>query len=224
MCVCPRTEVTTTTTDTPGTTPWLLCNVPWSLAKQTGSVTKEPIEVPYTSFTRAADDANSFNTGSWYQVKSAYRDYYWNAGTSSLQPTTNVGNNDGKDKSSDYESTFFQPVSVGDGTYYLQTRDGRYLYVSNGDAVQLSNYDRTPFKIKKSNGAWRIYRVYTTGWILRTTYYDYIDAYSGSSIHHTKVEYSGYWDWSIRSKLGLESLCGDIRNGHGDRNRRAHYL
>lgn len=170
------------------------------LAKQTGSVTKEPIEVPYTSFTRAADDASSLSTDTWYQIRSTSRDYYWNAGTSSLQPTTHVGNNDGKDKSSDYETTFFQPVvaSTSNGTYYLQTRDGRYLYVSSSDAVQLSTSDGTAFHIVKSDGAWRIYRVYTTGfWMWRTTYYDYIEAYSGSSIHHTAAEYSGYWDWSI---------------------------
>ena len=167
------------------------------LAKQTGSVTKEPIEVPYTSFTRAADDANSLNTESWYQVKSAYRDYYWNAGTSYLQPTDRVGNNDGKDKSSDYESTFFQPVSVGDGTYYLQTRDGRYLYISsNNSSVQLSNSNRyrTPFNIEKSNGAWRIYR--TTGWFGEN--YDYIDAYSAGEIHHTSEFALWGFDWSVR--------------------------
>ena len=171
------------------------------LAKQSGSITKEPIEVPYTSFTRAADDASSLSTDTWYQIRSTSRDYYWNAGTSSLQPTTHVGNNDGKDKSSDYESTFFKPVAISDGTYYLQTRDGRYLYVSSRyNTVQLSTSNQTAFHIEKSDGAWRIYRVYTTGWMWwQTTYYDYIDAYSGSGIRHTAAEYSDDWDWSINS-------------------------
>lgn len=168
------------------------------LAKNSVSITIEPIKVPYSSFTRDRNDASSLNTGSWYQIKSAYRNYYWNASTNSLQPTTQVGNNDGKDKSSDYESTFFKPVVTSDGTYYLQTRDGRYLYVSSRyNTVQLSTSNRTAFQIEKSNDAWRIYRVYTTGWIWWTTYYDYIDAYSGSGIRHTAAEYSDDWDWSI---------------------------
>ena len=142
------------------------------LAKQSGKVTTEPIEVTYTSFHRATEDASSLNTDSWYQIKSAYRNYYWNAGTNSLQPTNDVGNNDEKDKSSDYESTFFQFVPNGNGTYYLQTHDGRYLYESSNNVVQLSPSNRMAFQIEKSDGAWRIYREYTTGWIWRTTYYD----------------------------------------------------
>jgi len=163
-------------------------------------VTTESVEVKYTSFKRDENAASSLNTSSWYQVKSVYEGYYWNAGTSILEPTTNVGNNDGKDnKSSDFESTFFQPVSTNNGTYYLQTRDGRYLYISNTNNIQLSKNYGTAFNIKKSNGAWRIYRVYTDGFLWwQTTYCDYIDANSGSSIYHTAEEYSGYWDWSLR--------------------------
>ena len=172
------------------------------LAKQSGKVTTEPIEVTYTSFTRATDDANSLKEGAWYQIGSDYyQDYYWQATSSpssSLQPTSDVGNNDGKDKSSDYESTFFQLVPNGNG-YYLKTRDGRYLYEGRGNAVQLSrnSNDGTAFQIEKSDGAWRIY---TTRWF--GTYYDYIEAYSEKSIYHTSEISIWSWDWSIRPSSG----------------------
>ncbi len=182
------------------------------LAKQSGKVTTEPIEVTYTSFTRATDDANSLKVGAWYQIRSDYRDYYWNAGTNSLQPTDDVGNNDGKDRSSDYESTFFQFVPNGNG-YYLQTRDGRYIYEgTNNNVVQLSSNsnNRTLFQVVKSGGAWRIYRSYGRWW---STTYDYIDAYSATGIRHTARPYSWSWSWPSSSGWNLYEVTFGTATG-----------
>ena len=163
------------------------------LAMQSGKVTTEPIKVKYTSFTRDENAASSLNTSRWYQVKSVYKGYYWDASTSILKPTTNVGKNDGKDKSSDYETTFFQfvPDDYGNG-YYLQTGDGRYLYVGTGNNVQLSsnsNY-RTAFYISEYNGAWQIY-YYSRLW---RRYY--IDASNDDAIGTYRYSYqSTAWNF-----------------------------